>query len=65
MTTTKKNDKGASIRICTNCGSGALVWLMSIDSKICSECATVIPWNLADGQKSLLIDGKVGGIENG
>jgi ribosomal protein L40E len=42
-----------STKICYQCSSTALVHLISLDQKICSECGTVLPWKLDPGQVPL------------
>lgn len=47
---------------CPHC-DGTLIPLSSIDKEMCESCHTYFTWELKNGQKSVLIEGKVGGLE--
>jgi len=44
-----------STKTCPQCGNNRLMLLYSQKKKICYECSEVIPWELEEGQKSILI----------
>lgn len=47
------------IKLCTVCNE-PLVALTSLNKKYCTGCKKMYDWELAPGQKSLLIQGLVG-----
>lgn len=42
-----------STKSCPRCNNTQLVLLTTFNLKICPDCHTKIPWNLAPGQKPL------------
>lgn len=48
---------------CGKCGSRALVDLSSIDKRLCADCKHYNDWCLKPEQKSVLVEGKVGGVK--
>ncbi len=47
---------------CPTCG-GLLVEFPSTRNKLCVDCYTEYDWELKKGQKSVLVEGLVGGLE--
>ena len=48
-------------KFCKRC-NGVFIYYSSTDTKQCADCKTVYRWCLDDGQESVLIEGKVGGL---
>ena len=40
-------------KICSKCGSKALLHFTSLNIKICDDCKHEMPWNLDPGQKPM------------
>lgn len=51
-------------KICNKCSNDKLVCLRSTNEKICPNCYNVIPWNLSEGQKSLITNNRYKGVYN-
>lgn len=47
------SDQKVSTKSCPKCGD-TMVELSSVDEKICASCATVVKWELEEGQKYVL-----------
>lgn len=41
-------------KVCPRCANTNLLLLSTLNKKICTDCDTIIPWYLEDGQRFLL-----------